>query len=183
MRNLHQIILEEYGLEALHLFRDWKKLQFRASNYKNHRIFTLRCIHKELVAVSIKLKTKTTLRTDRARRIIRTPERHLLQARVKAINSNLDNVTKQTELCRSKLVSILSTHMFGKYQGFVEEVGEIRFNKVKHKQGKKFSNLLRKEGNITGVSTQLTTFSSFQAGRQGTVLLPRKPVQFPIISV
>ena len=63
-----QIILEENGLEALHLFRDWERLQLRASNYKNCRIFTLRCIHKELVPVSRKLKT--TLRTDKARKII-----------------------------------------------------------------------------------------------------------------
>ena len=99
MRNLHQIILEENGLEVLHLFRDWEKLQLRASYYKNHRIFTLRCIHKELVPVSIKLKT--TLRTDRARKIIRTAERHLLQARVKAINSILDNTAKQSYVGQS----------------------------------------------------------------------------------
>ena len=164
MRNLNQIILEENGLEALHLFRDWEKLQLRASNFKSHWIFTLRCIHKELVPVSIKLKT--TLRTDKASKIIRTAERHFLQARVKAINSILDNIAKQTELCRSKLASILSTHMFRKCQGFVEKVGEIRFNKVKLRQVNKFNNLLRKEGNITGVSTQLTAFSSSQAGRQ-----------------
>ena len=100
MGNLHHVILEEYGLEALCLFRDWEKLQLRASDYKNHRIFTLTCIHKELVPVSIKLKA--TLRTDKVKKIIRTAERHLLQARVKAINSILDNVAKQTELCRSK---------------------------------------------------------------------------------
>ena len=110
MRKLHQIVLEENGLEALCMFRDWEKLQLRASNYKNHRIFTLRCIHKGLVPVSIKLKT--TLKTQKARKIIKTAEKHLLQARVKAINSILDNITKQTEFCRSKLASILSTHMF-----------------------------------------------------------------------
>ena len=66
MRNLHQIILQEYGLEALHLFRDWERLWLRASDYKNHRIFTLRCIHKELIPVSIKLKS--TLKTEKLRR-------------------------------------------------------------------------------------------------------------------
>ena len=73
MRNLHQIILEENGLEAWCLLRDWEKLQLRASNYKNHRIFTLRCIHKDLVPVSVKLKS--TLRTDRAKKIIRKAEK------------------------------------------------------------------------------------------------------------
>ena len=107
MRNLHQIILREDGLEALCLFRYWERLWLRASDYKSHRIFTLRCIDKDLVPVSIKLKT--TIKTDKAKKIIKNAERNLLQARVKAINSILDNVGKQTELCRSKLASILST--------------------------------------------------------------------------
>ena len=55
MRNLHQIILEENGIEVLQLFREWERLQLRVCNYKNHRIFTLRCIHKDLFLVSIKL--------------------------------------------------------------------------------------------------------------------------------
>ena len=165
MRNLHQIILEEYGLEVRHLLRDWEKLQLRASNYKNHRSFTLRCIHKDLVPVSIKLKS--TVRTDRAKKIIRKAEKDLLQTRVKAINSILDNVTKQTELCRSRLASIVSTDMPRKCQGFIEKVGEIRFNKVKLRQVNKFNNLSRKEGNIIGVSTMNYNNSSraSQAGR------------------
>ena len=170
MRNPHQIILEENGLEVLHLFRDCERLQLRASNCKNHRIFTCRHIHKELVPVSIKLKT--TLRTDKVKKIIKNAERHLLQGRVKAINSILDNIGKQTEICRSRLASILSAQIFRKCQGFIEKVGEIRFNKVKHRQVNKFNNLLRKEGNITGVSTQLTTFSSSQAGRQAGTFPP-----------
>ena len=160
MRNLHHIILQEYGLEALHLFRDWERHWLSASNYKHHRIFTLRCIHKELVPVSIKLKT--TKKTNRARKIIKQAERNLLQARVKARNSILDNVSKQTELCRSKLASILSIHRFRECQGFIEKVGEIRFHKVKYRQVNKFNNVLRKEGNITWVSTQ---FSPCQTGR------------------
>ena len=94
MRNLHQIILQEYGLEVLHLFRDWEGLWLRALDYKNLRIFTLRCIHKDLVPISIKLKT--TINTDKAKKIIRNAERNLLQATVKAKNSILDNVGKQT---------------------------------------------------------------------------------------
>ena len=69
MRNLHQILLQEYGLEMQHLFRDWERLRLRASDYKYHRIFTLRCLHKELIPVSIKLKS--TLKTEKARKIIR----------------------------------------------------------------------------------------------------------------
>ena len=152
MRNLHQIILHKYGLEALHLFRDYEWLQLRALDYKNYRIFTLRCIHKDLIPVSIKLKS--TLKTERAKKIVRKADKDLLHARVNAINSILDNVGKQTELCRSQLVSILSTQRLRECQGFIEKVGKIRFTKVKQRQLNRFKNLLnKKEGNMTGVSS------------------------------
>ena len=56
MRNLHNILLQEDGEEVRCLFRLWEKLRLRASEYKNHRIFTLRYIHNDLIPVSIKLK-------------------------------------------------------------------------------------------------------------------------------
>ena len=65
----------------------------RASDYKNHRIFTLRCLHKDLIPVSIKLKS--TLKTERAKKIVRKAEKDLLQVRIKAINSILDNVANK----------------------------------------------------------------------------------------
>ena len=158
------LIIEEYGLGLLHLFRDWERLQLKTSDYKNHRIFTLRCIHKELVPVSIKLKT--TLKTQKVGKIIQSAEKPLLQARIKAINNLPHNNAKQTELCSSKLASILSTSMFRKCQGFIEKAGEIRFIKVKNRQVNKFNNFVKKEGNITRGSPEAVTFSSPQAGRQ-----------------
>ena len=148
MRNLHQNILQEYGLEVQHLFRYWERLWLKEIDYKNHRIFTLRCLHKELVPVSIKLKS--TLNTTRAKKIIRKAEKDLIQARIESINYILNNVSKQIEECRSQLASIISTDRLRECQGFVDKVGETRFNKVKLRQIKKFQNLVnKKEGNIT----------------------------------
>ena len=107
-------------------------------------------------------------------------QKNLLLARVRAINIILDNIGKQTQLCRSKIASILSSmQRFRECQGFIEKVSKI-INKVKQRQVNKFNHLLRKEGNITGISTQF----SFPKGRQvtmllGTVLLPRQSVQPP----
>ena len=151
MRNLHQIILQEYGIEARCLFRNWERLQLREIDYKNHRIFTLRCLHKELVPVSLKLKS--TLNTTRAKKIIRKVEKDLIQARIKSINNILNNVAIQLEQCRSQLASIISTERLRECQGFIDKVGETRFNKVKNRQIKKFQNLVnKKEGNITWFS-------------------------------
>ena len=173
MRNLHQIILQEYGLEVQCLLRDWERLWLRASDYKNHRIFTLRCLHKDLVPVSIKLKS--TLKTERAKKIVRKAEKDLIQARIKAINSILDNVGKQTELCRSKLASIISTQRLRECQGFVDKVSEIRFNKVKQRQLNKFQNLVNKKGgNITRVSNNNSpqAGNNLVANRQAGTHLP-----------
>ena len=68
MRNLHKIVFDKYGMEALHLLKEWEKLQIRDSDYRNHQIFTLRCINKGITPVSIRLKT--TIKTEKARKII-----------------------------------------------------------------------------------------------------------------
>ena len=172
MRNLHQNLLQEYGVEVWCLFRDWERLWLRASDYKNYRIFTLRCLHKELIPVSIKFKS--TLKRDKAWKFIRKAEKDLLQARIKASNSILDNITKQTEECRSQLASIISAQRLRECQGFVDKVGEIRFTKVKQRQLNKYNIVLnKKEGNITraNATTNPSNLAS-QAGRQASALLP-----------
>ena len=136
------------------LFRLWEKLRIRASEYKNHRIFTLRCLHNDLIPVSIKLKS--TLKSTRANKILRKAEKDLLQARIKTINFILDNTSKQLEECRSQLAAIISTQRLRECQDFIDKVGEIRFNKVKQRQLNKFNLLtIRKEGNITRSNTNL----------------------------
>ena len=129
----------------------------------------LRCLHKELIPASIKLKS--ILKTEKSKKIIRKAEKDLFQARIKAINSILDNITKQTELCRSQLVSIISAQRLRECQGFVDKVGEIRFTKVKQRQLKKFNILInKKEGNITRSNSTNSTNLASQASRQA--LLP-----------
>ena len=154
------------------MFREWERLHLRDSDYKNHRIFTLRCIHKDLVPVSIRLQT--TLRTEKAKKN-RIAEKQLLQARIKSINSILDNNAKQRELCRSKLASISPTSNFRNARFFVEKVGEFRFNKVKSRQVNTFNNLVcKKERNITWKTSQSNRVitSSLQAGRKAITPLP-----------
>ena len=105
--------------------KDWERFQIRDCYYRNHRIFTLKCITNDLVLVSIRLKI--TIKTEKDRKIIRKAEEDFLQARVKSINSILGGNTKQRELCRSQLVSILSTATMNKCQQFIDKVGELRY--------------------------------------------------------
>ena len=159
MRNLLLIILQEFGIEARHLLREWERLWLRSSDYRNHRIFSLRCIHNELVPVSIKLKS--TLDTPKARQIIRKAEKDLLQAQVKAINNILDQVDREIQECKAKLASIISVERLEQCQGFIIKVSELRFNKVKQRQINKLNHLVaKKEGNITNPINRLAQFSA-----------------------
>ena len=159
------------------------RLQLRTSDYKNHRMFTLKCIHKDLIPVSIKLKS--IIKTAKARQIIRKAEKDLLQTRVKAINSILENVAKQTEECRTQLASIISAQRLGECQGFIDKVSEIRFNKVRQRQLNKYNMLLnKKEGNITRANViNLTNNLASQAGRQASASFPLGKAAFPLKQV
>ena len=114
-------------------------------------------ISKELVPVSIRLKT--TIKIERARKIIRKAEKDLFQARVKSINSILGDNAKQRELSRSQLVSVTSTSTMDKCQQFIDKVSELRFLKVKERQ------INKKEENITW----FTNRANSQAGSASAV--------------
>ena len=174
MRNLHSIILQEFGIEARRLLREWERLWLRSSDYKKHRIFSLRCIHKELIPVSIKLKS--TLDTPKARQIIRKAEKDLLQARIKAINNILDQVDRETQDCRAKLASIILQERLEQCQDFINKVSELRFNKVKQRQINKLNHLVsKKEGNITN---NITLNRQVQS-RLAPATLPQPLLSFP----
>ena len=81
--------------------------------------------------------------------MIQKVERDLLQARVKSINSLVDN-SKQKDLCRSQLVSIVSITTMQQCQELIDKVREFIHLKVRDRQINKFNRLLQKiEGNIT----------------------------------
>ena len=104
------------------------------------------------------------MKAGRAKKILRMAEKQLLQARVKFINSLLDNNSKQIETTRSKIASILPISSYRKCQDFIEKVKELRFSKVKERQVRKFNNLLsKKEGNITCISFPQATRASLAA--------------------
>ena len=165
MRNLHKFILENYRIGLLKPLRDWEKLELRQCDFKNHRIFTLRCIHSELVPVSIRLKS--TLKSERAKKIQRMAEKQLLQTRLKSINSLLDNNAEQLELTRSKIASILTPPNYQECQDFIEKIKEKRFIKVRERQVRKLNNLInKKEGGITWQSSQATRAFPWANNRQ-----------------
>ena len=57
MRNIHAKLISEYGQESVRFLRQWETLEMKMVDFQNHRRFTLRCLSKDLIPVSIKLKT------------------------------------------------------------------------------------------------------------------------------
>ena len=80
----------------------------QAGNYKYHRIFTLRCINKLLVPVSVMLNSNRKDISRGARNIIRRAENPLLQDRAKCINGILQDNGGSIVSSKSKLFSIVT---------------------------------------------------------------------------
>ena len=69
-------LISEYGQESVRFLRQWEKLEMKMADFQNHRRFTLRCLSKGLIPVSIKLKT--TVKTPKGIYIVRKAARMLM---------------------------------------------------------------------------------------------------------
>ena len=156
MRNLHNILSDKCGIEALHLLREWDMLQVKDSDYRNHHRFTFRCISQGIIPVTFRLQT--IVKSEEAMKIIRKAESHLVHARVKSINSFLDNNNKQLDRCRSQIASIVTTKTMEECQNLINRVREFRHLKIRDRQINKFNRLVEKLtwGGVWAVHKTLT---------------------------
>ena len=143
MRNLHNFIEGKYGKESLHLLLEWETLHIKDSDYKNHHRFTLRCLGKDIVPVSVKLKS--TIKPRRAKQIIHKAERQLLQDRVKAFNNILHDNSCRLDRCRLRLAALVTPSTIEKCTTFISKVRESRHIKIRDRQVNKFNRLMGKE--------------------------------------
>ena len=129
--------------------RLWEKNTIRVSNYRNHRIFTLRCIGLNLIPVSIRLKpvkSKQNISTS-ARKVIDKAERQLLQDRVRGINKTIQASEDQVKSCREKIASMVTQVDLDRCSDFIEKVRLERFKQVKNRQVRKLHILSSKHNN------------------------------------
>ena len=93
MRNIHTYIESEYGKENVQTFRYWEKLEYRMVDFENHQRFSVRCLSKDIIPVSVRLKSN--IKTPKGKHIIRKAERALLNERVRSINNSITMVKMQ----------------------------------------------------------------------------------------
>ena len=80
-----------------------RKWEAKVSDFKNHQRFSLRCLDKGLVPVSLKLKNM--IRTQRGKGIIQKAEKQLLNERIKNINYTLKHYEHDRYMYKRELKS------------------------------------------------------------------------------
>ena len=105
MRNIHIYIESEYGKENVQTLRCWKKLEYKMAGFENHCRFSLRCLSKDIIPVSVRLKSN--IKTPKRRYIVRKVKRALLNERVRSINNSLTMFKTQWDTCINTLENTL----------------------------------------------------------------------------
>ena len=105
MRSIHSLITSEYGKDTVKIFCKWEKTEHKMADFSNHRRFTLRCLSKNLIPVSVRLKSN--IKTLKGKQIIRKAERALLNERVRSINNSLAMFKEQRDTCMNNLSTVL----------------------------------------------------------------------------
>ena len=113
------------------------------ADFANHRRFTLRCLSKGLVPVSIHL-TKN-IKTPKGLQIVRRAERALMNQRIRSINNTLNMVSNLRDICKNQLRETLNDEWMDRCIEFIEVRREQQHLKTLKRQKHKFERLLARE--------------------------------------
>ena len=69
MRSIHMHLATEYGKENVKIFCWWEKMENKMADFSNHRRFSLRCLSKDIIPVS--MKRRSNMKTPKSHHIIR----------------------------------------------------------------------------------------------------------------
>ena len=139
MRNLHNAIGTEFGMENVAILRKWEQLEKKIADFKNHRRFTLRWLSQKNTPNSLKLKSN--IKTTRGQRILEKAERQLANERMRNINNIIATCTWLRDTCIDQLKDQISNFFFQESVKFIERVRETRHQAVLKRQLSKFDQL------------------------------------------
>ena len=146
MRNLHDSIGREFGLENVTILRKWEQLEKKIAEFKYHRRFTLRCLSQRITPNSLKLKSN--IKSAKGKRILERAERQLANECVRNINNTLATCTCSRDTCRKALQDQISNFYFEECLKFIERVKELRHQIVQKRQMSKIDRLLQRNREI-----------------------------------
>ena len=142
MRNMHTYIESEYGKENVQTFRLWEKLEYKITDFENHQRFSFRCLTKDIIPVSVRLKSN--IKTPKGKHIVRKTERALLNERVRSINNSITMFKMQWDTCINTLENALDRGTMHDCYDFIKMRRERRHFKTLERQLSKFYRLCQK---------------------------------------
>ena len=101
-----------------------KKLEYKMADFSNHRRFSLRCLSKGLIPVSVRLKSN--IKTPKGRQIIKKAELALLNERVRSINNSIAMFTMRRDTCMKQLKDNIDKETMDRCLRFIKEKREKR---------------------------------------------------------
>ena len=142
MRNLHAFIKQEFGGENVLKLQLWEKAEKKMADYQNHRRFSIKCLKRDIIPVSIKLRT--SLHTRKASQIVRKAEKQLLNECIRSINNTIEINMFRRDAYFHQLERELDQGTLQECINFINKIRECRHRKVKDRQIKKFHVLEQK---------------------------------------
>ena len=139
MRNIHSYLTTKYGKEIVEIYWRWEKYKYKMADFQNHRHFSLRCLSKNIIPTSVKLKS--TIRTPKAKYIINRAEKALLNERIRSINNTITMFKNLRDTCISQLEAILDKAIMEECMEFIEIRRERRHLSTLERHLSKFRRL------------------------------------------
>ena len=140
----HTILREKiFSIILFFLLCNFQILEIKMSDYRNHLRFSLRCLDRGLIPVSLRLKN--LLRTQRGKDIIYKTEKRLLNERIKNINMTLKHYEQEAYMYQHDLKQQIEQNWWEECKLEINKVREIRHNKVLERQRNKFIKLLEEK--------------------------------------
>ena len=118
------------------------------ADFKNHRRFSLRCLSKDVIPVSVRLKSN--IKTPNGQYIIRRAEKALLNERIWSINNTIYMFNCQLDTCITDLEQIISEEDLKECQNFINTRREARHHKTMDRQIKKLDQLCHRNSSEKG---------------------------------
>ena len=113
------------------------------ADFENHCRFSLRCLSKDIIPVSVRLKSN--IKTPKGRYIVKKAERALLNERVRSINNSLTMFKIQQDTCINTLEKALDRETLSNCHEFIKVRRERRHFKTLERQLSKFHRLCQKK--------------------------------------
>ena len=128
MRNIHSYLISEYGKESVEIYWRGEKYEYKMAHFQSHRCFPLRCLSKDIIPTSVRLKNNIT--TPKGKYIIRKAERALLNERIRSIKNSITMFKSLRDTCKNHLECIVDKRTMEKCTDFIETRRELRHLKT-----------------------------------------------------